>query len=123
VFVAQRRDIESARTFFTTALIAHGEPDEIITDFAQALETVAAGWPVTFRARDPVARPGAPHSQPTSMALHHRATPPTPKSSPSANRSWVSNVRSTDHSSPIPIGRSPLSSTPRSHVLAKTLRF
>jgi transposase-like protein len=29
-----------ARTFFTAALAAHGEPDEIITDLAQALETV-----------------------------------------------------------------------------------
>jgi IS6 family transposase len=32
--------IDAARTFFTTALAAHGEPDEVITDLAQALETV-----------------------------------------------------------------------------------
>jgi IS6 family transposase len=40
IFVSPRRDIAAARTFFTAALIAHGEPDEVITDLAQALETV-----------------------------------------------------------------------------------
>jgi len=40
VFVSPRRNIPAARTFFTTALTAHGEPDELITDLAQALETV-----------------------------------------------------------------------------------
>ncbi len=40
MFVSPRRNITSARTFFTAALAAHGEPDEIITDLAQALETV-----------------------------------------------------------------------------------
>ncbi len=40
VFVSPRRNIPAARTFFTAALIAHGEPDEVITDLAQALETV-----------------------------------------------------------------------------------
>ena len=40
VFVSPRRDIAAARTFFTAALIAHGEPDEVITDLAQPLETV-----------------------------------------------------------------------------------
>ncbi len=40
VFVSGRRDIEAARRFFTAALIAHGEPDEVVTDLAQALETV-----------------------------------------------------------------------------------
>jgi IS6 family transposase len=39
VFVSPRRNITAARTFFAAALAAHGEPDEIITDLAQALET------------------------------------------------------------------------------------
>ena len=40
VFVSPRRNIPAARTFFTKALTGHGEPDEVITDLAQALETV-----------------------------------------------------------------------------------
>ncbi len=40
VFVSPRRNIAAARTFFRGALDAHGEPDEVITDLAQALETV-----------------------------------------------------------------------------------
>ena len=40
VFVSKRRDIPSARTFFTQALDAHGQPDEVITDLAPALEAV-----------------------------------------------------------------------------------
>ena len=40
VYVSRRRDLVSARTFFRTALDAHGEPNEVITDLAQALETV-----------------------------------------------------------------------------------
>ncbi len=40
VFVSHRRNIAAARTFFNAALVAHGEPDEVITDLAQALETV-----------------------------------------------------------------------------------
>ena len=40
VFVSPRRNIAAARRFFTAALTAHGEPDEVITDLAQALETV-----------------------------------------------------------------------------------
>jgi transposase-like protein len=40
VFVSPRRNIAAARTFFTGALAAHGEPDEVVTDLAQALETV-----------------------------------------------------------------------------------
>jgi IS6 family transposase len=39
VFVSSRRNIEAARKFFGAALIAHGEPDEVITDLAHALET------------------------------------------------------------------------------------
>lgn len=39
VYVSPKRDIPAARKFFTGALNAHGEPDEIITDLAQALET------------------------------------------------------------------------------------
>ncbi len=40
VFVSPRRNIESARSFFNRALEAHGEPDAVVTDLAQALETV-----------------------------------------------------------------------------------
>ena len=40
VVVSTRRDIAAARRFFGLALAAHGEPDEVITDLAQALETV-----------------------------------------------------------------------------------
>ena len=40
VYVSAKRDTAAARRFFSTALIAHGEPDEVITDLAQALETV-----------------------------------------------------------------------------------
>ncbi len=40
VSVSPKRDIAAAREFFNSSLIAHGEPDEVITDLAQALETV-----------------------------------------------------------------------------------
>ncbi len=40
MFVSPRRDVVSARGFFNIALAAHGEPDEVVTDLAQALETV-----------------------------------------------------------------------------------
>lgn len=40
VFVSPKRDIAAAHRFFTGALTAHGEADEVITDLAQALETV-----------------------------------------------------------------------------------
>jgi transposase-like protein len=42
VFVSQRRDIASARRFFTTALAAHRAPVEVITDRAAALANVIA---------------------------------------------------------------------------------
>ena len=37
VYLSQRRDIASARTFFTAALTVHGVPTEVITDRAPAL--------------------------------------------------------------------------------------
>jgi IS6 family transposase len=40
VYVSQRRDIASARTFFTAALTVHGDPTEVITDRAPALANV-----------------------------------------------------------------------------------
>ena len=40
VFVSVRRDIASARTFFTTAIAGHGEPEEVVTDRAAALANV-----------------------------------------------------------------------------------
>ena len=40
VYVSVRRDITAARKFFTAALSAHGEPDEVVTDLAHALAHV-----------------------------------------------------------------------------------
>jgi len=40
VYVSQRRDIASARTFFAAALTVHGAPAEVITDRAPALANV-----------------------------------------------------------------------------------
>ena len=40
VFVSVRRDIATARTFFTTAIAAHGESEEVVTDRAAALANV-----------------------------------------------------------------------------------
>ena len=40
IYVSKRRNIPAARRFFTKALTAHGEPVEVVTDLAQALETV-----------------------------------------------------------------------------------
>ena len=40
VYVSNHRDIASARTFFTTALAAHGEPAEVVTDRAAPLANV-----------------------------------------------------------------------------------
>ena len=37
VYVSQRRDIASARRFFTAALTVHSDPGEVITDRAPAL--------------------------------------------------------------------------------------
>ena len=38
VYVSARRDTRAARWFFTTALSAHGEPAEVVTDRAPALQ-------------------------------------------------------------------------------------
>jgi IS6 family transposase len=40
VYVSARRDIVAARRFFNRVITAHGRPDEVVTDLAQALETV-----------------------------------------------------------------------------------
>jgi transposase, IS6 family len=40
VYVSVRRDIAAARTFFTTAIARHGQPDEVVTDRAAALANV-----------------------------------------------------------------------------------
>ena len=40
MYVSQRRDIPSARTFFTAALAVYGDPREVITDRAPALANV-----------------------------------------------------------------------------------
>jgi len=57
VYVSQRRDIGSARTFFTAALAVHGDPDEVITDRAPALanvigDLVPAAWHNTGQYRN-----------------------------------------------------------------------
>jgi transposase, IS6 family len=40
VYVSPRRGVAAARRFFTAALAAHGEPDEVVTDLAPALAHV-----------------------------------------------------------------------------------
>jgi IS6 family transposase len=40
IYVSSRRDIASARRFFTAALAVHGDPAEVITDRAAALANV-----------------------------------------------------------------------------------
>ena len=40
VYVSVRRDIAAARTFFTPAIAAHREPEEVVTDRAAALANV-----------------------------------------------------------------------------------
>jgi IS6 family transposase len=40
VYVSPKREIRAARQFFTTALRAHGEPTEMVTDRAPALRAV-----------------------------------------------------------------------------------
>ena len=40
MYVSRRRDIGSARTFFTAAVAVHGDPGEVITDRAPALGNV-----------------------------------------------------------------------------------
>jgi IS6 family transposase len=42
VLVSKRRDIATARAFFTAAVDAHGAPDEVVTDRAAALAHVIA---------------------------------------------------------------------------------
>ena len=49
VHVSQRRDVASARVFFSAALTVHGDPAEVITDRAPALanvieERIPAAW-------------------------------------------------------------------------------
>ena len=40
IYVSRRRNIPAARTFLKTTLLAHDKPVEVVTDLAQALETV-----------------------------------------------------------------------------------
>ena len=42
VLVSRRRDIAAARSFFTAAVLAHGHPDEVVTDRTAALAHVIA---------------------------------------------------------------------------------
>ena len=39
-YVSVRRDVAATRRFFTTAITAHGTTGVVVTDLAQALETV-----------------------------------------------------------------------------------
>ena len=49
VFVSRRRDFRAARRFFATALRAHGEPVEVVTDRAPALRAAIEGlMPAAF---------------------------------------------------------------------------
>ena len=49
VLVSLRRDLRVARRFFVTALRAHGEPVEVVTDRAPALRAAIEGLtPVAF---------------------------------------------------------------------------
>ena len=43
VLVSARRDLRAARRFFATALRAHGEPVEVVTDRAPALRAAIEG--------------------------------------------------------------------------------
>jgi transposase, IS6 family len=43
VYVSAKRDFWAARRFFATALRAHGEPVEVVTDRAPALRAVIEG--------------------------------------------------------------------------------
>ena len=45
VYVSPKRDLAAARQFFKRAIAAHGRPDEVVTDLAQALETGDRGAP------------------------------------------------------------------------------
>ena len=45
MYVSRRRDIGSARTFFTAALSVHGDPGEVVTDRAPALANVVEELP------------------------------------------------------------------------------
>ena len=40
MYISVRRDIAAARTLFTTAIAAHLEPEEVVTDRAAALANV-----------------------------------------------------------------------------------
>jgi transposase-like protein len=44
VYVSQRRDIASARTFFTAAVAVHGDPGEVISDGAPGMANVIEDW-------------------------------------------------------------------------------
>jgi transposase-like protein len=72
VYVSARRDIAAARRFFTRALTAHGRPEEVVTDLAQALETVIEEL-----------APGAFHN--TEQCSMRQCLPITPARSPSSS--------------------------------------
>ncbi len=42
VYVSKRRNVAAARQFFTAALTAHGQPDEVATDLSPALAHIVA---------------------------------------------------------------------------------
>jgi IS6 family transposase len=60
VYVSNHRDIAAARTFFTTALTAHGSPAEVVTDRARRWRT----WSTTCSQQ----RCAPPSSTPTTAS-------------------------------------------------------
>ncbi len=61
VLVAARRDLRAAQRFFATALRAHGEPVEVVTDRAPALRAAIEGLlPAAFH--------NTPPSKPTTAS-------------------------------------------------------
>ena len=78
VYVSVRRDITAARKFFTAALSAHGEPDEVVTDLAHALAHVIEELlPDAFHNTQRYGnnRAECDHGQRTPTALARRARP------------------------------------------------
>jgi hypothetical protein len=68
VYVSQRRDIASARRFFTAALTVHGDPAEVITDRAPA-------WANVIEELTPAALHDTGQYQPTGVRVWAEPAP------------------------------------------------
>lgn len=76
VFVSQRRNITAARTFFERVLHAHTEPVEVITDLAQAPETVIEEViPDAFHNTEQYANNRVECDHGGTVALRHQVSP------------------------------------------------